>query len=80
MIVTFTSRMDTSKEVEMDLKTINGNDDDENSAIQIFTAPFGNVVGSSSGFVNWSFNFSIYLASKVENNRVHPMDSLVIFF
>jgi len=72
--------MDTSKEVEMDLQTINGNDDDENSAIQIFTAPLGNVVGSSSGFVNWSFNFSIYLASKVENYRVHPMDSLVIFF
>ena len=67
--VTFTSRMDTSKVVEMDLQTINGNDDDENSAI---TAPLGNVVGSSSGFVNWSFNFSIYLASKVENYWVHP--------
>ncbi len=75
--VTFTSIMDDSKEIEMDPKTIQGNEDDENMAIQMFTAPLGNFVGLSSDFVHWSFNFSIYLASKVENYRVHPMDGLV---
>ncbi len=75
--VTLTSKLNTNKEIEMDLKPINGNEDDGNIAIQMFPAPLENAIGSPSGFVNWSFNFSIYRASKVENYRIHPMDGLV---